>query len=37
MKSYRAIVYDIDGTLLDTRDRNLYPLLRIIEEELGQR
>lgn len=36
MKSYRAIVYDIDGTLLDTRDRNLYPLLRIIEEELGE-
>lgn len=36
MKTYRAIVYDIDGTLLDTRDRNLYPLLRIIREELGQ-
>lgn len=36
MKTYRAIVYDIDGTLLNTRDMNLYPLLRIIQEELGQ-
>ena len=36
MKTYRAIVYDIDGTLLNTRDMNLYPLLRIIKEELGQ-
>lgn len=36
MKHYQAILYDIDGTLLDTRDMNLYPLLRIIKEELGQ-
>ena len=36
MKHYQAVLYDIDGTLLDTRDMNLYPLLRIIKEELGQ-
>lgn len=36
MKHYEAVLYDIDGTLLDTRDMNLYPLLRIIKEELGQ-
>lgn len=36
MKYYQAVLYDIDGTLLDTRDMNLYPLLRIIKEELGQ-
>lgn len=33
---YKAILYDIDGTLLDTFDMNMYPLLRIIREELGQ-
>ncbi len=36
MNGYRAILYDIDGTLLNTRDMNLYPLLRIIQEELGE-
>lgn len=36
MKQYQAVLYDIDGTLLDTGDMNLYPLLRIIKEELGQ-
>jgi len=33
---YKAIVYDIDGTLLDTFDMNMYPLIQIIREELGQ-
>lgn len=33
---YKAILYDIDGTLLDTFDMNMYPLMQIIREELGQ-
>ncbi len=36
MKDYQAVLYDIDGTLLNTVNMNLYPLLRIIKEELGQ-
>lgn len=33
---YKAVLYDLDGTLLDTADMNLIPLQRIIREELGQ-
>ena len=36
MKTYQAVLYDIDGTLLNTVNMNLYPLLRIIREELGE-
>lgn len=36
MGKYKAIVYDIDGTILNTLDMNMYPLLRIIKEELGE-
>ena len=36
MKRYAAILYDIDGTLLNTLDMNLYPLLQIIWEEKGE-
>ena len=36
MKKYKAIIYDIDGTLLNTVDLNMYPLIRIIKEELGE-
>ena len=36
MKHYKAIIYDIDGTLLNTVDMNMYPLIRIIKEELGE-
>ena len=36
VKRYKAVIYDIDGTLMDTFDRNMYPLLKIIEEELGE-
>ena len=36
MKRYKAILYDIDGTLLNTLDMNMYPLLQIIREELGE-
>ena len=36
MSRYKAIIYDIDGTLLNTVDQNMYPLIRIIREELGE-
>lgn len=36
MKTYQAVLYDIDGTLLNTLEMNMYPLLRIIKEELGE-
>jgi HAD superfamily hydrolase (TIGR01662 family) len=36
MKQYKAIILDIDGTLLDTYETNMIPLIRIIREELGQ-
>ena len=36
MKQYKAIIYDIDGTLLNTVDQNMYPLIRIIKEELDE-
>ena len=36
MKTYQAVLYDIDGTLLNTVNMNMYPLLRIIKEELGE-
>ena len=29
---YTAIIFDIDGTLLDTIAMNMYPLMKIIEE-----
>lgn len=36
MKDYKAIIYDIDGTLLDTLKMNMIPLQRIIKEELQE-
>ncbi len=36
MSKYKAILYDIDGTVLDTAKMNMIPLLKIIEEELGE-
>ena len=36
MKRYKAIIYDIDGTLLNTLEQNMYPLMRIIKEELNE-
>ena len=35
MKTYQAVLYDIDGTLLNTVNMNMYPLLRFIKDELG--
>lgn len=36
MKKYKAVIYDLDGTVLNTIDMNLYPLIRIIKEELNE-
>ncbi|MDD8048353.1 MAG: HAD family hydrolase [Thomasclavelia sp.] len=33
---YKAIIYDIDSTLLNTLDMNMYPLIQIIKEELNK-
>ena len=33
MKKYKAIIYDLDGTVLDTLKMNMIPLLKIIKEE----
>ena len=32
---YDAIIYDLDGTVLNTFDMNIYPLMKIVKEELG--
>ena len=36
MKKYKAIIYDIDGTVLNTLNINMYPLIKIIKEETGE-
>ena len=36
MKRYRAVIYDIDGTVLNTLNMNMYPLMKIIKEETGE-
>ena len=36
MNPYKAIIYDIDGTVLNTINMNMYPLMRIIKEETGE-
>lgn len=36
MKQYKAVLYDLDGTLLDTYEMNMIPLQQIIREELGE-
>lgn len=37
MKKYEVIIYDVDGTLLDTLKMNMIPLMKIIEEETGKK
>ena len=36
MKKYQAIIYDLDGTLVDTVEMNMKPLQKIIHEETGE-
>lgn len=36
MKKYKAIIYDIDGTVLNTLNMNMYTLIKIIKEETGE-
>ncbi len=36
MKGYKYIIWDIDGTLLDTISINVNTLMRIVKEELGE-
>ena len=37
MRKYKAIIYDIDGTILNTLNMNMYPLMKIIEEETNEK
>lgn len=37
MSKYKAIIYDIDGTILNTLNMNMYPLMKIIEEETNEK
>lgn len=36
MKRYKGIIFDLDGTMLDTEEMNIVPLQKLIKEELGQ-
>lgn len=33
---YKAVIYDIDGTILNTLNMNMIPLIQIIKEEIGE-
>src|SRR5699024_293675 len=37
MGKYKAVIYDIDGTVLNTLDMNMIPLIKIIKEETGEK
>lgn len=34
-KAYACVIFDLDGTMLDTEKMNLVPLQRLIQEDLG--
>lgn len=35
MNKYKCIIFDLDGTMLDTEEMNIIPLQRLIKEELN--
>lgn len=36
MKKYKCIIFDLDGTMLDTEKMNIIPLQRVVKEELNK-
>ena len=36
MKKYKSIIFDLDGTILDTEKMNFIPLQKLIKEELNK-
>lgn len=36
MKKYKCVIFDLDGTMLDTEEMNMIPLQRLIKEELNK-
>ncbi|MGL5243975.1 MAG: HAD family hydrolase [Sarcina sp.] len=36
MKKYKGIIFDLDGTMLNTEKMNIVPLQKLIKEELGK-
>ena len=36
MKKYKCVIFDLDGTMIDTEEMNIIPLQRLIKEELSQ-
>lgn len=36
MKKYKCVIFDLDGTMLDTEKMNIVPLQKLIKEELGK-
>ncbi|MFQ9977942.1 HAD family hydrolase [Clostridium cadaveris] len=36
MKKYKCIIFDLDGTILNTEEMNMIPLQRLIKEELNK-
>lgn len=36
MRKYKCIIFDLDGTVLNTERMNMVPLQRLIKEELGK-
>ncbi|GAA0675406.1 MAG: HAD family hydrolase [Clostridium cadaveris] len=36
MKKYKCIIFDLDGTMLNTEEMNMIPLQRLIKEELNK-
>jgi N-acetyl-D-muramate 6-phosphate phosphatase len=36
LRKYKCVIFDLDGTILNTERMNMIPLQRLIKEELGQ-